>query len=69
MNPKEKNEKSMELLKKLIELLLRIRNEARSDKNFKLADEIHDELNAVGIEIKDNKDGTSTYKIKDEKQD
>ena len=60
---------STELLKKLIELLLKIRKEARNEKNFKLADEIRNELNAVGIEIKDNKDGTSTYKIKDEKQD
>ena len=69
MKSKEKSEKSTELLRKLIELLLRIRNEARSYKNFKLADEIRDELNAVGIEINDNKDGTSSYKIKNEKQE
>ena len=53
----------MERTRKLIELLLKIRNEARSEKNFKLADEIRDELNSLGIKIEDNKDGTSSYKI------
>lgn len=69
MKPKEKNEKSMELLKKLIELLLKIRNKARSEKNFKLADRIRDELNSLGIKIEDNKDGSTSYKIENEKQD
>ena len=66
---KEENEKSMELTKKLIELLLKIRNEARSEKNFKLADKIRDELNSLGIKIEDNKDGSTSYKIENEKQD
>ena len=60
---KEENGENMELTKKLIELLLKIRNEARSEKNFKLADRIRDELNSLGIKIEDNKDGTSSYKI------
>lgn len=68
MKPKEKNEKSMELLKKLIELLLKIRNEARSEKKFKLADEIRDKLNSLGIKIEDNKDGNTSYKIENEWQ-
>ena len=66
---KEEDEENMELTKKLIELLLKIRNEARSEKNFKSADEIRDELSALGIEINDNKDGTSSYKIENKKQD
>ena len=66
---KEENEKSMELTKKLIELLLKIRNEARSEKNFKLADKIRNKLNALGIKIEDNKDGSTSYKIENEKQD
>ena len=60
---KEENGENMELTKKLIELLLKIRNEARSEKNFKLADRIRDKLNSIGIKIEDNKDGTSSYKI------
>ena len=66
---KEENGENMELTKKLIELLLKIRNEARSEKNFKLADRIRDELNSLGIKIEDNKDGSSSYKMKNKKQD
>ncbi len=49
------------LTKDLIELLLNIRSEARKEKNFKLSDEIRDNLKELGIEIKDNKDGTTSY--------
>ena len=66
---KEEDEENMELTKKLIELLLKIRNKARSEKKFKLADEIREELNVLGIEINDNMDGTSNYKIENKKQD
>ena len=66
---KEEDGENMELTKKLIELLLKIRNKARSEKKFKLADEIREELNVLGIEINDNMDGTSNYKIENKKQD
>jgi cysteinyl-tRNA synthetase len=49
-----------DLTEKLIELLLKLRKEARETKNFPLSDKIRDELKAIGIEIKDNKDGTTT---------
>jgi cysteinyl-tRNA synthetase len=49
-----------DLTEKLIELLLNLRKEARETKNFPLSDKIRDELKAIGIEIKDNKDGTTT---------
>ena len=49
-----------DLTDKLIELLLNLRKEARETKNFPLSDKIRDELKAIGIEIKDNKDGTTT---------
>jgi len=32
-------------------------------KNFKLSDEIRDELKALGVEIKDNKDGSTDYNL------
>lgn len=60
---KEEDGENMELTKKLIELLIKLRSEARNEKNFKLSDEIRDELKALGIEIKDNKDGSTDYNL------
>jgi cysteinyl-tRNA synthetase len=47
-----------------IEGLIDGRNAARKAKNFKEADRIRDELNAMGIELEDHKDGTTTWKVK-----
>ena len=58
---KEEDGENMKLTKKLIELLIKLRSEARSEKNFKLSDEIRDELKVLGVEIKDNRDGTTDY--------
>ena len=58
---KEEDGENMELTKQLIELLIKLRSEARSEKNFKLSDEIRDELKVLGVEIKDNRDGTTDY--------
>ena len=41
----------------LIELLMQMRIDARSQKNFKLADSIRDELMKLGVEVMDTKDG------------
>lgn len=60
---KEEDGENMELTKKLIELLIKLRSEARSEKNFKLSDEIRNELKALGVEIKDNKDGSTDYNL------
>ncbi|GLU43996.1 cysteine--tRNA ligase [Allomuricauda sp. NBRC 101325] len=43
----------------VMELLIQIRNEARANKDFATSDKIRDELNALGIQIKDGKDGTT----------
>lgn len=45
----------------LIELLIKIRQDAKNDRNFKLADSIRDELKELGIQLQDSKDKT-TYK-------
>ncbi len=45
------------VLGKSIELLLTLRNEAKANKDWSTADKIRDELNEIGIEIKDTKDG------------
>ena len=44
--------------KEEIEGLINQRNEARRSKDFKLADQIRDELKSKGIEIEDTKNGT-----------
>jgi cysteinyl-tRNA synthetase len=48
---------------KLINILLNIRTQLKNEKNFELADMIRNELNSLGIELKDGKDGT-TFKWK-----
>jgi cysteinyl-tRNA synthetase len=37
---------------------------ARAEKNWKESDRIRDELDALGVTIKDNKDGTTTWEVK-----
>jgi cysteinyl-tRNA synthetase len=47
-----------------VNALIDARNAARKAKDFKEADRIRDELNAMGIELEDHKDGTTTWKVK-----
>jgi cysteinyl-tRNA synthetase len=42
-----------------IELLIKLRAEARNNKDFATSDKIRDELQEIGIQLKDGKDGTS----------
>jgi cysteinyl-tRNA synthetase len=42
-----------------VELLISARNAARREKNFSAADRIRDELAAMGVVLKDSKDGTT----------
>jgi cysteinyl-tRNA synthetase len=52
------NAETSGLNNKLIELLIRIRNKARKNKNWQLSDEIRDELKKIGVELNDTKSGT-----------
>ncbi len=52
-----------DLSKNLIEMVLNIRTDAKANKNYQVSDQIREELNKIGIEIKDGKDRT-TYTIK-----
>ena len=62
MEDENKNFKNNDKLTgNLIELLIKLRADARKEKNFKLSDEIRDSLKELGIEIQDNKDGTTGY--------
>lgn len=45
------------LVGQLVELVLKLREEAREKKDYETADEIRDRLAEVGIEVKDTKDG------------
>jgi len=50
-------------LKERVEGLVAERNNARKSKNFKEADRIRDELKAMGVELEDHEDGSSTLKV------
>ena len=43
----------------VIEMLIGMREEARANKNFALSDQIRDQLLALGIQLKDGKEGTT----------
>jgi cysteinyl-tRNA synthetase len=49
--------------RKQIEASIAARNAARKAKNFKESDRIRDELAAMGVVLKDNKDGTTTWEV------
>lgn len=53
------NQSGTDTLTGTIEVLIKLRQEARANKNFALSDKIRDELAAVGVELKDGKDGTT----------
>ena len=52
------NQVSDEMQQKIEELIIK-RENAKKDKNFDMADQIRNELNELGIEIKDTSEGTS----------
>jgi cysteinyl-tRNA synthetase len=53
------NSNTTEKLSGVVEMLIGMRNEARANKNFALSDQIRDQLLALGIQLKDGKEGTS----------
>ncbi len=54
-----KTNKSTAKLEGAVDMLIQMRNDARNDKNFALSDRIRDQLIAIGIQLKDGKDGTT----------
>lgn len=58
----KKDEVKPGLESELIEMILQVRQMAKENKNYQMADLIRDELNKLGIELKDAKTGT-TFKI------
>ena len=53
------NNKTNLVLDKVINMVLDIRNDAKTNKNFSLSDKIRDNLNEAGVTIKDGKEGSS----------
>lgn len=54
---------SVEEPKEVLEKILKVRNQARADKNWAVADLIRNTLASVGVGLKDTKDGT-TWELK-----
>ena len=57
-----KNDSGTDKLSGAVSVLIKLRQEARANKDFALSDKIRDELAEVGIVIKDGKEGT-TYSV------
>ena len=53
------NIESNKLLGKTLDLLIKIRNKSRADRDFDTSDKIRDELNKIGITLNDNEDETT----------
>lgn len=55
----EESENNNDKLKGLVEMMIEMRNQAKADKNYALSDDIRKRLGALGVELKDGKEGTS----------
>jgi len=61
-NVNEAENQYKEKLEETLELLIKLRSNARTNKDFELSDKIRIELDEIGIQLKDSKGGT-TFKI------
>jgi cysteinyl-tRNA synthetase len=52
-----------EQLKGVVELLIEIRKDAKTRKDFATSDKIRNQLAAMGIQLKDEKDGSMSYTL------
>ena len=52
------------LIRQRLEAAIAARLAARAAKDWKESDRIRDELAAMGVTIKDNKDGTTSWEVK-----
>jgi len=56
---KSETEMDNSKLEGVVEMLIQMRNEARANKNWAMSDQIRDQLLAIGIQLKDGKEGTT----------
>jgi cysteinyl-tRNA synthetase len=59
VSEESKETNNSDKLEGVVNLMIQIRMEARANKNFALSDQIRDQLLALGIQLKDGKEGTS----------
>jgi cysteinyl-tRNA synthetase len=62
LEDKQSSSADSEKLSGVVELLIQLRKEARENKDFATSDKIRDQLAALGIQLKDGKEGT-TYSL------
>lgn len=55
----EEKQQGSDKIEGVVELLIRLRKEARENKDWALSDQIRDELAALGIQLKDGREGTT----------
>jgi len=58
----DEKDQASEKIDGVVSLLIKLRKEARENKDWDLSDQIRDELLAIGIQLKDGREGT-TYSI------
>jgi len=56
---KEENTQTSNTLEPVMQMLIKMRKEARDNQNWALSDQIRDQLKEIGIQLKDGKDGTT----------
>ncbi len=54
---------SNDVLGDVVEILINLRKVARQNKNFALSDQIRDELKSRGVQLKDEKDGKTSWSL------
>jgi len=55
----EANQDNSEKINGVVALLIKLRKEARENKDWALSDQIRDELIELGIQLKDGREGTT----------
>ena len=60
---REESAQDDKLLDGTVKVLIELRKKARTDRNYALSDKIRDDLKAIGVQLKDGKDGEITYSI------
>jgi cysteinyl-tRNA synthetase len=63
LRAENERESNNEVLSEVVELLMKLRSEAKAKKDWATSDKIREELSAIGFEIKDGKDG-ATWELK-----
>jgi len=59
LNNQKSAENNSDKLEGIVNMLITMRNEARANKDFAMSDQIRNQLAALGIQLKDGKEGTT----------